>query len=229
MSWQKTLQQRLGVKDDGRLGPATYGALFRRLGAAAERAQALGAGAALHFPAYGIDATAQRLTEFLGETGHESGSFARLVENLNYSAAQLRKTWPGRFPTAESAQALARQPEAIANRVYAMRMGNGVEGSGDGWRYRGRGLIQLTGRANYRASALRTGLPLEGQPDIVAQPMTAVEVSAEWFRRHGLCERADRGESRAISAIINTGSPTGSPHGLSDRAARKAAIRRLWQ
>ena len=96
---------------------------------------------------FNID-TPERLAAFLAQVGHESGSLARVVENLNYGADGLLRTWPSRFDRATAA-ALARKPEAIANLVYANRMGNGSPESGDGWRYRGRGLIQLTGRANY--------------------------------------------------------------------------------
>src|SRR5688572_5216436 len=95
----------------------------------------------------GID-TPLRRAHFLAQVAHESGGFKRLVENLNYSADALVRTWPSRFDAATAKQ-YARQPERIANKVYAGRLGNGDETSGDGWRYRGRGYIQLTGQVNY--------------------------------------------------------------------------------
>jgi len=98
-------------------------------------------------PKYDI-VTPKRLAAFLAQTAHESAGFTAVRENLNYSAQALMKTWPSRF-NATTAAAYARQPEKIANKVYANRMGNGDEASGDGWRYRGRGLIQTTGKANY--------------------------------------------------------------------------------
>ena len=98
-------------------------------------------------PKYDI-VTPKRLAAFLAQTAHESAGFTAVRENLNYSAQGLMKTWPARF-NQTTAAAYARQPEKIANKVYANRMGNGDEASGDGWRYRGRGLIQFTGKANY--------------------------------------------------------------------------------
>ncbi len=99
-------------------------------------------------PEYEINSSL-RVAAFLAQCAHESGNFKFLTENLNYRWESLRKVFPRYFPTDELAQQYARQPEKIANRVYANRMGNGDEASGDGWRYRGRGLIQLTGKDNY--------------------------------------------------------------------------------
>ena len=122
---------------------------------------------------------------------HESGQLTRLAENLNYSAKRLMQVWPNRFPALEKAQQYERNPEKLANYVYAKRLGNGDETSGDGWRYRGRGLIQLTGRGNYRAAAQGIGQPLEGQPELLEQPGPAA-LSAAWFwKSHGLNELAD--------------------------------------
>ena len=90
--------------------------------------------------------TPPRVAAFLAQVAHESGELARLVENLNYTAARLVAVWPTKFPTVEAAQPYERNPERLANRVYAKRLGNGDTASGDGWRFRGRGLIQLTGR-----------------------------------------------------------------------------------
>lgn len=228
--WQMNLQRRLGVAVDGILGPISYGALFRRLGAPADLAHAFGQGAAAHLRAYGIDATAARLTEWLGEVGHESGGFRNLQENLSYSsAARICAVWPSRFPTLASAEPYVRNPEGLANRVYANRLGNGPPESGDGWRYRGRGLIQITGRDNYRRTGGRIGVPLEASPHLAADPETAVLIAADWWAAHGLNAYADRGESDRISGIINRGGPDKVAAGLADRRARKAAVRALWQ
>ena len=222
MTWKITLQQRLGVVADGVLGPRTYAALFRRLGASPERAELFGIGAAAHFPAYGIDATPERLTEWLGEMGHESQSFTRLEENLRYTTpARIKAVWPSRFQSVSDAASYANNPEALANFVYAGRMGNTQPG--DGWRFRGRGLIMLTGRANYEATAQRSGLPIIGQPSIAGEPAAAVEIASEWWARKGLNRLADEGRSDAITLAIN-----GGTNGIADRRQRKANVRRLW-
>lgn len=132
-----------------------------------------------------------RIAAFLSQVAHESGQLTRLVENLNYSAKRLTQVWPARFASLDKAQSYANNPEKLANYVYAKRLGNGDAASGDGWRYRGRGLIQLTGRGNYRAAAQGIGLPLEEQPDLLIQPPAAA-LSAAWFwKSHGLNELAD--------------------------------------
>lgn len=159
-----------------------------------------------------------RQAAFLAQVGHESGQLRRLVENLNYSAEALVRTWPNRF-TAQNAGAYARQPERIANRVYGGRMGNGQETSGDGWRYRGRGLIQLTGRVNYHAAAQALGLPLLENPELLEQPEHAAQSAAWWWATHGLNELADAGRFSDIGSIINTGQPGRVPHGANERKA----------
>ena len=133
----------------------------------------------------------ERMAAFLAQIAHESGQLTRLSENLNYSAKRLMQVWPNRFPTMEKALQYERNPERLANCVYAKRLGNGDEASGDGWSYRGRGLIQLTGRGNYRSAAQGIGMPLEEQPDLLLQPGPAA-LSAAWFwKSHGLNELAD--------------------------------------
>lgn len=136
-------------------------------------------------------ATAERMAAFLAQLAHESGQMKRLVENLNYSAQRLMQVWPARFPTLDKALQYERNPQKLANYVYAKRLGNGDEASGDGWNFRGRGLVQLTGRGNYRAAALGIGMPLEEQPELLEQPAAAA-LSAAWFwKSHGLNELAD--------------------------------------
>ncbi|HBO4864591.1 TPA: glycoside hydrolase family 19 protein [Pseudomonas aeruginosa] len=151
-----------------------------------------------------------RVAAFLAQVGHESAHLTRLVENLNYSACGLAATWPSRYRGADGkpnalALNLARHPQAIANNTYASRNGNGDEASGDGWRYRGRGLLQITGRANYRAAGAGLGQPLEQEPELLEQPEWAAISAAWWWASHDLNELADRGDFAAITRRINGG------------------------
>jgi len=159
-----------------------------------------------------------RQAAFLAQIGHESGQLRNLVENLNYSADALVRTWPSRF-SVQTAPAYARQPEKIANKVYGGRMGNGPEASGDGWRFRGRGLLQVTGRSNYRETGAGLGLPLEDQPELLEQPEHAAQSAAWWWAKRGLNEMADDGRIRDIGSIINTGQPGKVPFGAAERQA----------
>jgi putative chitinase len=164
------------------------------------------------FETFEINSLEQQAS-FLGQCAHESGGFATLVENLNYKAESLCKVWPKRFPSLDAAQPYHRNPEAIANKVYANRMGNGDEDSGDGWNFRGRGLIQLTGRDNYRACGEALGADLESDPDLVSTPMYAA-LSAGWFwHKNHLNNIAE--DIPAVTKKIN-----GGTHGLDDRVAR---------
>lgn len=149
---------------------------------------------------------------FLAQIGVESGQLAYVSENLNYSSSGLRTVFGKYFPTESMAKEYARKPEKIANRVYANRMGNGNEESGDGWRYRGRGLIQITGKDNYRlvSKALDTDFIL--QPDLLAMPKFAALSAAEYWNRNGLNElakrlggNADTDTFKAITKRINGG------------------------
>jgi putative chitinase len=159
--------------------------------------------------------TPQRQAMFLSQLAHESGNFRHVVENLNYSAAGLQKVFKKYFPTEAEAQAYARQPEKIANRVYANRMGNGDEASGEGWKYRGRGLIQLTGKNNYASFSLSADNNALLEPDLVAEPELAA-VSAGWFwNTNRLNQLADTGDVRAVTRRIN-----GGFNGLADREAK---------
>lgn len=124
--------------------------------------------------------TPKCVAAFLGQCAVESAGFQVLEEDLRYSAARLCAVWPNRFPNAQAAERCAMQPEALANRVYAGRMGNGDEASGDGWRFRGRGLIQLTGRAAYERFARTMNMTLAQAVDHTATRAGAV-VSAVWF------------------------------------------------
>ena len=154
---------------------------------------------------------AKRIAAFIAQVGHESGHLTRLVENLSYSADALRRNWPSRF-SVELASAVARKPEQIANIAYGNRLGNTT--LGDGWKYRGRGLIQITGKNNYRACGEALGLDLIAQPELLEKPRHAC-MSAAWFwATNGLSRLADAGKFDAITQRIN-----GGQHGAADRQA----------
>lgn len=156
--------------------------------------------------------TPERMAMFIAQCAHESGNFAATQENLNYSAKGLTGTFKKYFPTEESATPYARKSEKIANRVYGSRMGNGPESSGDGYRFRGRGVIQLTGRDNYTACGKALELDLLTDPDSVAENPVAV-LSAGWFwNTRRLNDWADKGDVLTVTKRIN-----GGTIGLADR------------
>lgn len=182
--------------------------------------------------AFGIS-TAKRVAAFLAQVGHESGGLTRVVEGLNYGAQGLADTWPSRYavdPKAkpkkpnELARALERKPVAIANNAYANRLGNGSEASGDGYRYRGRGPIQNTGRANYAAirDALRAkgikGVPdFEAQPEALEQPKWGALAAGAFWDARNLNKLADAGRFDEITERVN-----GGQTGAADRRQRYA-------
>lgn len=161
---------------------------------------------------YEMTANPARLAGFLAQTAHESGGFNFIKENLNYSKDGLRKIFGKYFPNDEIANAYARQPEKIANRVYANRMGNGPEESGDGYRFCGRGLIQLTGRQNYTKLAEDLGISVEETALYLETPNGAVS-SAGWFwDNNNLNQYCDKGDFVTLTKRIN-----GGTIGLADR------------
>lgn len=175
---------------------------------------------------HGID-TPRRAAAFLAQVLHESVYLRRTVESLNYSAAGLARVWPKRYRGDDGlpnglALELAGQPESIANHTYARRNGNGPVESGDGWRYRGRGLLQVTGRANYQALADGLGLPLLEAPELLAEPPAACLSAAWWWRAHKLNALADAGAIDEIGSVINTGRKGRVPIGAQER-------RLLWE
>ena len=166
--------------------------------------------------------TPQRVAAFLAQTSHESGGYTMLSENLNYKAATLAACWPNRFatlgpdkkpkkdekgksiPTAV-ANAIAGKPELIANMVYSARMGNGPAESGEGWKFRGRGLKQLTGKDNYARCGRDLGVDLVGNPDLLLEPTYAAR-SAGWFwKSNSLSTYADKGDLEGMTKRINGG------------------------
>lgn len=165
--------------------------------------------------------TPQRVAAFLAQTSHESGGYTMLSENLNYRAATLAACWPNRFavlgadkkpvkengklvPTAV-ANAIAGKPELIANLVYSSRMGNGPAESGEGWKFRGRGLKQLTGKDNYTRCGAALGVDLVANPDLLLEPLYAAR-SAGWFwKSNNLSAFADVGDIKGMTKKINGG------------------------
>lgn len=162
-------------------------------------------------PRYEIT-TPERVAAFLAQCGHESVDFTVLKENLNYSAKGLRATWPKRFLSEEAAMPYNRNPEKIANRVYADRMGNGDEASGDGWRYRGRGAIQLTGKDNYTAFAKSIDKSLDETVTYLETLPGAIESAAWFWKRNNLNVLAD-----ALDIVTSTRRINGGVIGLEDR------------
>lgn len=156
-----------------------------------------------------------RMAHFLAQVAHESGNFKHTVENLNYSSKALRAVFGKYFPTDEIAEEYHRQPEKIANKVYANRMGNGDEASGEGWKFRGRGYIQLTGKNNYTSFGKFINDDIVDNPDLVAEKYPLL--SAGWFwMENDLSKLADLGaEEENVKGI--TRRVNGGFHGLEDR------------
>lgn len=184
---------------------------------------------------FGID-TKNQEAAFIAQCAHESGGFTMLEENLNYRAAVMAVCWPKRFAELDAqgkpkkdaqgknipnkfALALERKPELIANSVYSARMGNGPLESGDGWKYRGRGLKQLTGKDNYKRCGPAIGVDLVNNPELLIQPKYAA-LSAAWFWHSNKCgPLAESGDFVALTKKIN-----GGTIGLADREKRYKAV-----
>jgi len=187
------LQSKCGITADGKWGPGTYKAArdFFKL-------------------------TNNQAAHFFGQCAHESGGFKVFQENLNYSDKGLNGIFKKYFPTIASTAGYARKPEKIANKVYASRMGNGPESSGDGWKFRGRGPIQLTGKSNYTTFATDIGRPdVLTNPDLVTTEL-AFESALWFFRKNNLFAIADKGVTDAVITQI-TKRVNGGTHGLDDR------------
>jgi putative chitinase len=162
-------------------------------------------------PDYDIN-TPQRVAAFIAQCAHESGGFKFIKENLNYKAASLRKVFPKYFPTDELAAAYAMRPEKIANRVYGNRMGNGPEESGDGYRYCGRGLIQLTGKDNYSRFAQSIEVSVEEASEYLSTFEGAAQSACWFWETNNLNQWADKGDILTLTKRIN-----GGTIGLEDR------------
>jgi len=161
-------------------------------------------------PDYEIN-TVPRVAAFLAQCAHESANFTALKENLNYTAASLTRVWPTRFPVGIAEQ-YAHNQEKIANRAYCDRMGNGPEASGDGWRYAGKGLIQLTGRDNYSRFAESIQTPVEEVAEYLQTFEGAVQSAAWFWESNNLNQWADAGDILTLTKRIN-----GGTIGLADR------------
>lgn len=154
--------------------------------------------------AYEIN-TPKRVAMFLAQIIHESGSLARSEENLNYSAGRLLEVFPKYFKTQQDASAVVGHPELIARRIYGGRMGNDPAPSNDGYSYRGRGLIQLTGKDNYRTAGKAIGLDLVKSPGLVTEPSISAKIAAWFFASHGCNKFADVGDVTGCTKAINGG------------------------
>ena len=160
-----------------------------------------------------------RIAGFISNVAHESSGFKVVTENLNYSAQRLMVVFKKYFPTEQMAQAYAMQPEKIANYVYANRMQNGDESSGDGWKYRGRGLIQLTGKANYLEYSLSCDNEAYQRPDIVTEDHYAAEAAGWFWDRNNLNALADVQDIGGMCCKIN-----GGYNGLDDRQMKYSQV-----
>jgi len=190
------LQQKIGVTADGAFGPGTLKA------------------AAAYYKL-----SPNRAAHFFAQTAHETGGFKAFSENLSYGAKGLRGIFGKYFPTDAMAKAYERQPQKIANRVYGGRMGNGVEASGDGWKYRGRGALQLTGKANYQAFSDYIKRPdVMTNPDLVAGEL-CFESALWFFDKNRLWSICDQGINDAAILAL-TKRINGGTHGLDDRMAK---------
>jgi putative chitinase len=162
-------------------------------------------------PEYGIN-TPERVAAFIAQCAHESGGFKFLKENLNYKAESLLKVFPKYFKTLDEARAYEKKPEKIANRIYGNRMGNGNETSGDGWRYCGRGLIQLTGKENYSWFAASLEIPVEEASEYLETFEGAVQSACWFWEENKLNQWADKKDILTLTKRIN-----GGTIGLDDR------------
>lgn len=191
----KALQTKLGLTADGAFGPGTMKAAMK------------------HY-----NLTPERAAHFFAQTGHETGDFKVYNENLNYSAQGLQGIFGKYFP-GNLEESYARQPEKIANRVYASRMGNGDEASGDGWKFRGRGAIQLTGKDNYTQFSKHINKPeILTNPDLVSTDYS-FESALFFFDKNKLWSICDQGVNEAAILAL-TKRVNGGTHGLEDRKAK---------
>ncbi len=171
-----------------------------------------------------INRNSKRFTHFMAQLAHESAGFSTLEENLNYSGEALWAKFQKYFKDPDEAQEYHRQRERIGNRIYGNRMGNGDEASGEGYLYRGRGFIQLTGKDNYRDIGERIGKNLVDDPDIlIRDQITALHASAAFWSREKLNRLADKDDLKAVTKKIN-----GGYHGLADREQKLKLAKSIW-
>jgi putative chitinase len=173
------------------------------------------------FREFGLSEKRIRIEYFLAQIAHETGGLTRSVENLSYSAKRLIEIWPTRFPTLESAEPYANNPEKLANKVYANRMGNGSPESGDGYRYRGRGYIQITGKDGYRNTGLRAGLDLVSHPEKAIETAVALRIACAFWKWKELNPLCDLRKFEEVTKRIN-----GALIGYQDRLEWLQKVRR---
>jgi putative chitinase len=164
------------------------------------------------FKEFGISDKRIRMEYFLAQIAHETGGLMRSVENLNYTASRIKEIWPSRFPTLDAAQPYANNPEKLANKVYANRMGNGPPESGDGYRYRGRGYIQITGKDGYRQTGLHAGIDLLAKPERAIETEFALRVACGFWKWKDLNPLCDQRKFEDVTRRVN-----GALTGLDDR------------
>lgn len=174
-------------------------------------------------PQYGIDTTLRKV-HFMAQVAHESGGLKFSEENLNYSAKALRLIFRKYFPSQELAEAYHRQPEKIANRVYANRMGNGDEQSGDGWKYRGRGLIQLTGKDNYARFSKDNDIDVVTNPLLLLEPEWALKSACWYWKKRKINRFADEDDLFMVTRKVN-----GGKHGIKNRQQYLDAFKNLYE
>jgi putative chitinase len=170
--------------------------------------------------AFAAKSKAIRKEYFLAQIAHETGGLTRSVENLNYTAKRIAEIWPSRFPTVASAEPYAGNPEKLANKVYANRMGNGSPESGDGYRFRGRGYIQITGKDGYRQTGLRAGIDLVASPEKAIETDTALRVACAFWKWKDLNLLCDARDFEEVTRRIN-----GALIGYDDRRAWLKKVR----
>lgn len=189
-------------------GDDRYLRLFQHLAspqAKPETVRAMARSFAQHAPAYGQDKSKARIADFVAQISNETGGFLRFEEDLRYRAQTMLRQWPSHF-TAQTAAASVGKPVEIASRAYGGRMGNAPYPSRDGYDYRGRGALQLTGRSAYRLMGQRLNLPLEQQPDMAADPAVSVLIALEFYKANNVNAAIDAGDTRRARRITNGGS-----------------------
>lgn len=168
-----------------------------------------------------VNRSALRIAHLMAQTLHETGGLTIFEENMNYRADRITQVWPSRFVTVASALPFERNPEKLANKVYAGRMGNTQPG--DGYRFRGRGMIQVTGRESYAKFGRLLGIDLENDPELAVDPRYSLAIACAEYQSSGAIVHADRDDIVAVTKAINGGTV-----GLADRKAWLAKTKAVW-
>lgn len=229
INW-KTAQRKLGITVDGLPGPQTVGTLLTYvMGRSVPKEVSAGILLSLRHLT-----TPQRLADFIAQTAHESANYTRFVENLNYSGDQALRSWPLHFTKASAARA-HRNPQLIAEIAYGTmsRQGKGRMGNtkpGDGWKYRGRGAIQLTGKNNYSLYGRLIGRDLVANPDLAADPTIGMQIAIQFYLQNGVFRAIDENDPLGARKIVNMGNRNakGSPNGYSHVNAIRAKVLSLF-